>query len=81
MRKVDPNESGSLNHFTSVGSIFEDSCTKEVTGVGKAVFEGEFKFTAYEARKNLTAQLQQSIERKTSLHLHPLKSIKNWRLN
>ena len=28
-----------------------------------------------------TAKLQQSRERKTGLHLHPLKSIKNWRVN
>ena len=33
-------------------NIFEDSCTEEVTGVGKATFEGAFKFAAYEARKN-----------------------------
>ena len=28
-----------------------------------------------------TAQLQKSRERKTGMHLHPLKSTKNWRLN
>ena len=30
---------------------------------------------------SLIAQIQQSIERKTSLHLHPLRNIKNWRVN
>ena len=31
--------------------------------------------------RSLTAQLQQSRERKTGIHLHPLKSIKHRRLN
>ena len=28
-----------------------------------------------------TAQIQKSRERKTGMHLHPLKIIKNWRAN
>ena len=35
-------------------------------------------FQALIQRNNSTAQLQQSKDRKTSLHLHPLKNIKNW---
>ena len=31
-------------------NIFEDSFTEEVTGAGKAIFEGGFKFVASEAR-------------------------------
>ena len=31
--------------------------------------------------RSLTAQLQKSIERKTGLHIHLLKSIKNWSVN
>ena len=33
-------------------NILEDSCTKYGTGVGKDIFEGAFKFSAYEARNN-----------------------------
>ena len=32
-------------------NIFEDSYTEEIMGVGKAIFEGAFKFAASEARK------------------------------
>ena len=32
-------------------NIFEDSCTEEGTGVGKEIYEGAFKFKAFEARK------------------------------
>ena len=31
-------------------NIFGYSCTEEVAGVGKAIFEGAFKFAASEAR-------------------------------
>ena len=31
--------------------------------------------------RSLTVQLHNSIRRKTGMHLYPLKSIKNWRLN
>ena len=30
---------------------------------------------------SLTAQIQQSIDMKTGMYLHPLKSIKNWKVN
>ena len=36
---------------SSVRNIFEDSFTEEVTGSGKAIFEGAFKFSAFEAMK------------------------------
>ena len=35
----------------SVRNIFEDSCTEEGTGSGKAIFEGGFKVEYYEERK------------------------------
>ena len=35
----------------SVRNIFEDSCTEEGTGAGKAIFEGGLKFAVSEARK------------------------------
>ena len=35
----------------SVINVFEDSCTEEGTGAGKAIFEGGFKFAVSEARK------------------------------
>ena len=35
----------------SLRNIFEDSCTEEGTGPGKAIFEGGFKFSSSEARK------------------------------
>ena len=50
-------------------NIFEDSCTEEGTGVGKAIFEGAFKFSAFEARKNFdsTAEVvQREEDRSTS---------------
>ena len=31
--------------------------------------------------RSSTEQLKKSRERKTGMHLHPLKSIKNWRVN
>ena len=39
--------------------------------------------SVYPLRKgrSSTAQIWKSRERKTDLHLHPLKSIKNWRVN
>ena len=37
--------------LSSVINIFEDSCTEEGKGVGKAIFEGALKFSASEARK------------------------------
>ena len=36
----------------SVRNIFADSFTEEVTGVGKDIFEGGFKFADSEARHN-----------------------------
>ena len=38
---------------SSVSNIFEGSFIEEVTGAGKAIFDGGFKFEASEARKNL----------------------------
>ena len=35
---------------SSVRNIFEDSCTAEGMGSGKAIFNGGFKFAASEAR-------------------------------
>ena len=36
----------------SVRHIFEDSCTEEGIGSGKAIFEGRFKFVSSDAGKN-----------------------------
>ena len=36
---------------SSVINIFEDSCTEEVTVVGKAIFDITIKFSASEERK------------------------------
>ena len=36
---------------SSVIIIFEDSCTEEGTGAGKAIFEGGFKISSSESKK------------------------------
>ena len=71
-------ELGLQYHYdgSSVSNIFESSFTDEVTGLGKAIFEGGFHFKHLRQIIILIAQIQHSIERKTGLHLHPLKSIK-----
>ena len=38
------------------GTIFEGLFTEEGIGAGKAIFEGGFKFTAYEAQNNFDAK-------------------------
>ena len=65
---------------SSVRNIFEGSFTKEGTGAVNDIFEGVLIFSASEAREDFDSTSSKSRERKTGLHIHPLKRIKNWRV-
>ena len=55
---------------SSLRNIFEDSCTEDGTIVGKSIFEGGFKFSASDARKNFN-RTASAVQREEDRYAYP----------